>query len=93
MAPAWVPRASFRTFATRRTLEVSGSVGNYGAVRHTNRQQQGFTTFGAHGRKFEIHIPRTPRHPKPSYPAPHCHSWREHPYDPNGPCHGWLLAD
>ena len=29
--------------------------------------------------------------PQPSYPAPH--SWQDHPYDPSGPCHGWLLAD
>ena len=29
--------------------------------------------------------------PQASYPAPH--SWRDHPYDPSGPCHGWLLAD
>ena len=29
--------------------------------------------------------------PQPSYRAPH--SWWEHPLDPNGPCHGWLLAD
>ena len=29
--------------------------------------------------------------PQPPYPVPH--SWQEYPYDPNGPCHGWLLAD
>ena len=28
--------------------------------------------------------------PQQSYPAPH--TWRTHPYDPSGPCHGWLLA-